>query len=416
MYAEERQFSPVSLPCFSHFLGKLQDMATRKKAKRDDGTGSLYPDGAGYRVQVMLERNGKRRPIKRRAKTHEEAVRILNQLIAESHNGTLSMPLEDSFGVFMQSWLEVWIRPNRSEATFEQYQWIINNHVLPTLGRRRLNQLTSDELQRLLNAKARQPVMSRTKTPEPTDRLLSPNTLRLIRAVLHSALEEAVRSRLLATNPADGLKLPKSRATERIHLTSEEITRLYHSTDTSAVGLMIRFMLLTGVRLGEATGVRWRDIDLESGRVNICGQVLKPRRGPMKRSEETKTGQTRSIVVTDPLLSELRAIKASSPSEQLPECLVFLGDRGLPLQPTFVRDALRRFCDSAGVKRVHPHALRHSAATAALGAGVDIHAVSKMLGHKQISLTADLYGHESLNSMTRIAEVMSGVVRTNPPS
>lgn len=389
-------------------------MATRKKAKRDDGTGSLYPDGAGYRVQVMLERNGKRRPIKRRAKTHEEAVRLLNTLIAQSFNGTLSPPQDGTVATYMQSWLETWVRPIRSEATYEQYRWIVEAHLLPTLGHRKLNQLTSDGLQRLLNEKAKQPVMSRSKNPKPTGAFLSQNTLRLIRAVLHSALGKAVENKVLATNPAYGLKLPTARAAERTHLTNVEMTRLYNALDGSSVGLMIRFMLLTGVRLGEATGVRWRDIDLETGSVTISGQVLKPRRGPMKRSDETKTGQSRRIMVSGPLLADLRTKRATVvPSQSDFGDLVFVGSNGLPLQPTFVRDSLLRFCDLAGVTRVSPHGLRHSAATAALGAGIDVHAVSKMLGHKQISLTGDLYGHASMNSMSRIADVMSGVICTD---
>ena len=81
---------------------------------------------------------------------------------------------------------------------------------------------------------------------------------------------------------------------------------------------------------------------------------------------------------------------------------VFTSNVGTPLDPRNVYRMVRRFADQAGVSGVHPHTLRHSAATAALGAGVPLTVVSQMLGHSSVSITGDVYGHV-LDGMKRDA-------------
>jgi integrase len=111
-------------------------------------------------------------------------------------------------------------------------------------------------------------------------------------------------------------------------------------------------------------------------------------------------------------LSKLQELKSRQLVEGIsdPDGMVFLNPYGRRLDPKYVRDRLAELCRSAGVPVVSPHKIRHTAATLALGATGDLHAVQKMLGHSQISLTANLYGHGTAEAQRRLANALSEII------
>jgi site-specific recombinase XerD len=89
-----------------------------------------------------------------------------------------------------------------------------------------------------------------------------------------------------------------------------------------------------------------------------------------------------------------------------PEGIVFLNAEGRRLDPKFVSKKLAKVCEAAKVPVVSPHKLRHTAATVALAETGDLHGVMKMLGHQQVSLTADLYGHATAETMRPVTNAI----------
>ena len=171
------------------------------------------------------------------------------------------------------------------------------------------------------------------------------------------------------------------------------------------------FLFMTGTRLAEASGLRWKEVDLAEGTARITGQLLR-QDGELRYIPGTKTNRSRELQLPESLINMLKDLRSKSMLEgtQDPEGLVFLNPYGRRLDPKFVRDRLHELCAKANVPLISPHKARHTAATLALGATGDLHAVQKMLGHAQISLTADLYGHGTAEAQKRVANALSDLI------
>src|SRR5262249_49184946 len=145
------------------------------------------------------------------------------------------------------------------------------------------------------------------------------------------------------------------------------------------------FLLGTGLRRGEATGLTWGDIDLQNRLVSVDKAVAFVRNRPLLQDTKTRA-RRRVITLTGLAVSALRML----PPPLDPKARVFTSGAGTPPTPSNVRGALHRLCDRAGVPRVPPHALRHSHVSLLLDAGVDVLTVSRRLGHAKVSMTLDI--------------------------
>jgi integrase len=122
----------------------------------------------------------------------------------------------------------------------------------------------------------------------------------------------------------------------------------------------------------------------------------------------TKTNQIRELELPDSYVERLKALKSKILIEgsQDPDGIVFLNPYGRRLDPKYVRDRLRELCIDAKVPVISPHKTRHTAATLLLAETGDLHAVQKLLGHSQISLTANLYGHGTKESQRKLVNAL----------
>ena len=390
-------------------------MSKKSQKRRANGDGWVYQDGSQWRFKLAVGFDpvtGKVQYRGGRATSHAEATEKLRKLQAEFLAGRVAAPIKGSLGKFLDEWVENVIKPNRADATFRQYRWLIDQHLIPHVGKKRIEDLRRPDVQRLISLKASQPVQSRSKDgADAPDKKLSRSTLRLIRAVLHAAYEDAIRDGLASVNPASHVELPKAVKQAPVSLTPEEARKLLDAASQSDLPEFWNFLFMTGTRLAEACGVRWQDVDFDAGTVSISGQLLRKDR-VLTYIPGTKTNQIRSLHLVESLLSQLRALKSKQLVEGVsePEGIVFLNPYGRRLDPKFVRDRLAELCIAANVKVISPHKARHTAATLAHAATGDIHAVQKLLGHSQVSLTADLYGHSSSIAQKRVANALEQLI------
>lgn len=408
--------SPTTIPVSPTPGGIIAPVRKKTSGKRENGSGSIYKDGNGYRVQLLVENDGRHFAIKRRAKSQDEAVSILKKLTAENFLGRLAPANQQTVESFLTAWVETTVKKNSSPNTYRQYAWLIKTHIAPVIGTRKLDQLNRSHIKNLLAAKANQKVSSRAKTKVETERVISHSTLRLIRAILHAALNHAVHDLgLLGFNPADKIALPKAPQKTPDFLRPEDAEKLFKHSFASPIGSLIRFFLGTGVRIGEATGVRWQDVSLDLKQVCICGQLQRHDK-KLTYQPSTKTNQVRFLTLPDFVLKDLKRLKAAQTADEIsdPDGLVFLTPTGGRLDPKYVRDHLAACCSKAEVKVISPHKLRHTAATFALAKTGDLHAVQKWLGHQQSSLTANLYGHATQQAMKRVADALGEGLAPKP--
>jgi integrase len=175
-------------------------------------------------------------------------------------------------------------------------------------------------------------------------------------------------------------------------------------------------MLGTGLRRGEALGLRWEDVDLEAGILTVNHQ-LKREAGSLVlgdvKTDKSRRGVNLPVLVVD----SLKAHKSRQAAERLAlgpswqdSGYVFTTTIGTPLDPRNIGRDFASMTEKAGLGHWHPHELRHSAASLMLGAGVPIEVVSNVLGHASIRMTADVYGHIQAPQRQAAADALGAVL------
>jgi integrase len=390
-------------------------MAKNTQRRRSNGDGWVYQDGSQWRFKLAVGVDavtGKVQYRGGRAASHAEATDKLRKLQAELLAGRVSTSAKATLGKYLDEWVENTIKPHRADATYRQYKWLIETHITPHLGKKRVEDLRRPDVQRLITLKSSQKVQSRAKVVGTTsEKTLSRTTLRLIRAVLHAAYNDAIRDGLASINPASFVELPRQVKSTPEYFTGEEAKKFLDAASRSDMPEFWHFLIFSGSRLAEASGVRWADVDLTSGAVRIQGQLLRVEK-KLQYVPGTKTNQNRVVQLPTAVIELLKAAKAKQMIDGTidPDGIAFLNPYGRRLDPKFVRDRLQELCLAAGVKVVSPHKLRHTAATLAHAATGDIHAVQKLLGHSQVSLTSDLYGHSSTEAQKRVSNALEKLI------
>jgi len=362
-----------------------------KKRKRDSGTGSIYRSGEWWIAQVEAGYgpDGRRRYVRRRRETHEAAVEALRRLQEEAARGRLASGQDVRLDEHLRAWLSNVVEPNLAPKTAEQYRWLVESHILPTLGRKLLRRVGRKDVQNLLAERARR---------QPP---LSHSTLRLIRAVLHSALKDAAMDGLIGANPVEGVQVPRAPRRERQPLDLEQARTLWRAAgEEGAFGLMVRFLMATGARIGEAAGLRWRDLDLEGRVAAVRGQAIRLRGRGIVRADWTKTGRERTVPIPEDLARDLSVLRMVEPSPD-PEGVVFLNPAGGRVDKDWFNRRLKALCRKAGVPEVSAHALRHTAATIGVSRTKDLKAAQGILGHADPSTTARIYTHVVRDDVAR---------------
>jgi len=229
----------------------------------------------------------------------------------------------------------------------------------------------------------------------------SPSTTRQTYTVLRAVLDTAVRDELLASNPATKVKRPGVPRTEARYLSTADVAALLAAAKDSRYAPLLRLLVSTGLRRGEALALRWSHVDLTNGVLRVRGTLA--RVGGVLVVGEPKTDRSRRDVPLFPsAVAALRAHKVEQTAERLragsfwvDSGHVFATEFGEPCDPRNALRALTTAAAAAGLTGIGLHTLRHTAATTMLEQGVPLHTVSEILGHASVAVTGDTYGHVS---------------------
>ena len=357
--------------------------------RRSNHEGSIYQrtsDGLWMGVaHVGYDSLGK--PLRKyvSAKKRPEVVKKLKDLRRKIDDGLLLK--NDAVKVYelFDRWFDDVMRHQIAPSTFSNYQTVVRMHILPHLGNKKLVELNVGDVDKLLSQKA--------------DSGLSASTVRRIRAVLAQCLDQAIRWELVHRNVATLSRSPKMVRHEGRTLTPEQARHLLETLRGHHNEALYALMLSTGLRRGEALGLRWSDFDRDTGVLRVSRQLK--REGSLLVTTDTKTSLSRRAVnLPEPMLKALLAHEKRQQAEK--EWLddewsdsgyIFTSSVGTPIDPRNLYREFQVICRSAGLGDWHPHELRHSAASLMLAQGVKIQVVSQVLGHSSIRMTADVYGH-----------------------
>jgi integrase len=324
--------------------------------------------------------------------TQKEALAALDRLkqdLAAGIRSDLGYPV-------LKEWVELWMKnvvePGLAPKTQSIYRLYVEKWIIPRLGHMRLSTIRPHHIQSLLHQAA-----SEAK---------SQSYVTGLRATIRRALELAVRDEYIGRNPAKHLEPPKGvKAQLRRPFTSDEQIRILEACEASPyAGRIIKFILGTGCRLGEALGLTVDQIDQDKSIAVLASQLQRSKDGFELR--ELKTRTPRPVALIGPAKEAVEAALEDPLFDgySRPLGLVFLGIEGRPWDDSNFRRAYRRVLEEAQVLYRSPHTLRHTVATDSLAMGADLFNVSKLLGHSQVALTANLYGHATLEGMRQAAE------------
>ena len=343
--------------------------------------------------ETLDETEERRRKTQAGFATRKDAEAAMCRVMAAVEERSYVVPTRITVREYLlKEWLPA-IKGTVRPTTFASYATHVEGHIVPALGSLQLSRLSAQAINgfyaRLLENGRLQGKGS-----------LSSATVRRVHATLHRALKDAVRWQRLSLNPADAADPPRgqSRQRELPAWNAEQLAGfLCHVKDDRLFALW-RLLAMTGCRRGEALGLPWDDLDLETNTITMR-RALVPLGGKVQVSEP-KTARGRRRIALDPLTIETLKDHAARQADEQSACqawketgYIFTTEDGQPLDPHRVSKAFERHLRSAALPRIPLHGLRHTYATLALSSGVNPRIVSGRLGHSTVALTLDIYSH-----------------------
>jgi integrase len=362
-------------------------------AKRGNGEGSIYRRKSDGRWVGVLIINGQRKCYY--GSTRQTVQERLATALRNRQQGLVVAGPSQTLAQYLKHWLEETVSTSVRPRTLESYELNVRR-VTPHLGKIRLNALGPAAIQGAYTALLR--------------RGLSRRSVEQAHTVLHCALRQALLWGLIGRNPTEAVVVPRGSRREMKTLGEDQVRLLFEATQGSRLHALWVLLATTGLRLGEALGLTWPDIDFNRSSLTVRRALQRlPKRLGGVVLVEPKTDRSRRTVCLAPgtiaALSEHRHRQAEerlAPSERF----VFTGATGRPLDASGVSGHFHRALAQAGLPNVRVHDLRHTAATHLLTRGVHPKVVQDLLGHSTISLTLDTYSHVSPGLHAQVADHM----------
>jgi integrase len=391
---------------------------------------------------------GKRRQATRGGFASErEARQALNEALAAAGRASYVEPTRMTVGEYLDQWIagKARLRSN----TRRSYQGHIDLYLKPGLGHIHLTQLREVHIERLY---AVLPLVGRAApgddVPDEARRILAvrdrtgpvrpmgATSIRRVHATLMSALNTAVKRKVLPANPAVHVELPTGRRAKAVVWTAERIAVWRRTGVRPVVAVwtpqqtgvfldaaaqhrlypLFHLIAYRGLRRGEAVGLRWQDVDLSGRSLTITQQVVQLGWELEVGEPKTPTG-ARTVSLDEASAAALTAWRETQAGEARTwgaawhhTGLVFTREDGSGVHPAAVTDIFQSIAGSAGLPPIRLHDLRHTAGSLALQAGVPMKVVSEQLGHSSLAITADTYTSVLPAVAHAAADAVAGIV------
>ena len=407
--------------------------------------------------------------------TKREAERARIDLLSKFDRGEYVEPSQQTVADYMSDWLKA-IEHTVRPSTFDSYSRNVHNHVIAHIGMIRLTKVDAGVLNglyaKLLSSGRRKPsrtgtgyspqiveratelrtagftlkstaeqlraefneaehitkdtlasLLRRDRSSTATDRSrpgLDRRTVNYVHTIIHRAFKDAVRWGRLARNPADAANPPHGgQKSDGIQAWDAPTLRAFLEASSAADDRLHPLWVLlatTGMRRGEALGLRWADLDLETGRLRVVQTIIQTRSTVM--IGEPKTAQGRRPVALDTgTVAVLREHRRRMLEERMligpgfdDQGLVFHQPDGTWLHPDAVSEMFLRRATRYKLTRLTLHGLRHTWATLALERGIHPRVVQERFGHSTISITLGMYSHVTPTLHDNAAEAIAGLI------
>lgn len=375
------------------------------------GGGSVFKRKDGYWVGRVEQgwSDGKRARKTVYSTSRADVMDQVKALVRNQELGAVQVGKASTVGALLERWLQDTVRSTVRPSTFVSYRTIVKVHLVPGLGKIRLDRLTAPMVRKFLGEK-------RTSG-------LSARRCEYIHAVLRVALAQAVEDHQVPVNVARSVHPPKVEHRTVPAMTPAEAQAVVAAFEGHRLEGLVTVILGLGLRLGEALALQWSAVDLERRRLRVVAtlQRLPDQDGARQWVlGEPKTRQSRRpLPLPDNVVSALQAERSRQRLNQLAaragrwqeSDYVFTTSTGAPWTGSGVLNTFQAQLARAGIPKMRLHDLRHGCASLLLAQGVPARVVMEVLGHSQISMTLDTYSHVSAALLGEAAKAMDAALR-----
>lgn len=338
-------------------------------------------------------------------RTRAEVAAKLAKALSDREGG-LNFDAEGlTLGKYMARWLADSVRDTVRDITYQGYERLVRNHISPTLGSIKLKSLTPAHIRGLYKNKSHAG--------------LSTRTVQYVHVTLHKALKQAVNDGLIPRNVTAAVRPPQLRREEIKPLTLKQTKALLEAVHGDKLEAFYVLALTAGLRQGELLRLKWKDLDLEGGTLQVRRTLLtRSKNGaPVFGVPKTAKGK-RSVKLTGVAVEALKSHQELQAEERKrldglwqEYGLIFTAQVGTPLnRHNLVTRSFKPLLDRASLPKIRFHDLRHTCATLMLCGGIHPKVVQELLGHASITVTLDTYSHVLPNMQGAAADRMDSML------
>lgn len=292
------------------------------------------------------------------------------------------------FKAYTETWMETFKKPKLKPKTYQSYIGYLRSHLFPAFGEKYIEEITTQDIQCFMNERAH----------------LAKKSLKIYHDLLSQILDAAVEDRIIEENPARSRRLanPSTKEEVRQALPETQFREIMKNTmklENCEEKLFLALLLFTGMRRGEALGLRWDDIDFNEKCIHIRRNVTHPGNPAVIGTPKTKSG-IRDIYFGENLESILLALRG--------EGFVFGGDA--PLSRKAFLTLMAHINKKVELNGATPHVLRHTYLTTAAGENIDPKTLQSMAGHADHQMTMNVYVHAKKENVAKAGQMMDALL------
>lgn len=388
----------------------------KQRTQRANGNGTVYQraDGRWIARAYVLTPDGTMRRRDFYGATEAEANGKMVAAQAKSNEGIPADATGWTIERFLLYWLEHIVKPARKPKTYQGYELVCRVHLIPRLGKKRLNKLNGADVRLFLRqvegmclcclheTDARRPVARCCAAGKCCQQRPSARLVQQIHSVLRNALQAAVREELIGRNVAKLVQVAGPEYETDRGLSLDQAKQVLAAAAEDRLYALFVLALYLGLRRGELLGLRWTDIDFDDESLEI-ERALQRVAGQLQEVTPKSRSSRRTVPLIGVCLDALRQHQ----KRQRVECwengrqwdpagYVFTSRAGTPIKPDNLRRSWYPIRKAAGVEHVVFHGMRHTCVTLLLNLGVPPHIVREIVGHSDIDVTMTIYAHASL--------------------
>ncbi|KUN44886.1 integrase [Streptomyces olivochromogenes] len=360
-------------------------MTSRKR--NPNGAGSIWQRKDGrFEARVYVPQpDGTRKRKTVYGSTWDECDEKRQELVRRDRQGIPTPSRSAKLSEWLPYWLAEYIKPQRKRPTYVKYEMHVRLYLVPLLGSRRLESLTTANVRQMISKVTEQ---------------ASAATAKEAHRVLRTALTAACRDELISRNVVQLVPAPRVEPRELHPWSLDETLTFLEAARTDPLYPAFVLAVALGLRRGEILGLQWRDVDLD--RRTLTVRTTLNRGGKELYLDTTKNRRARVIPIPLMCVAPLRwqrlrqaARRDAIGADWHDSDHVFTTRSGRPIEPRNLYRSFLRIAASAGLPQVRLHDTRHGCASLLFAAGVAPRTVMEILGHSQIAVTMNVYTHVS---------------------